>query len=69
MKKISQYNWNWWFILTVLLLLTGMCCAAMYDELPENQKPGVKLYMDISAIVGLVSLLPCLYIGLKPTEH
>jgi NhaP-type Na+/H+ or K+/H+ antiporter len=68
MKKISQYNWNWWFMLTVLLLVTVMQCALIYNELPENEKPGVKMYINIAGIIGLVSLLPCLYIGLKPTE-
>jgi len=59
MKNISEYNWNWWFILT---LLTGVIGVTL-QLAPQN-----KIQLLISnwmLMMFIISILPCLYIGLK----
>jgi hypothetical protein len=62
MKKISQYNWSWWFVSSLLVILIGMMIAMV------TQKESEMIVANGIMIVGLVSMLPCLYIGCKPTE-
>jgi len=63
MKKISQYNWNWWFASSSLVILIGMMIGMVAQKESElNIASG-------TMIVGLVSLIPCLYIGCKPSEN
>jgi uncharacterized membrane protein YhaH (DUF805 family) len=61
--KMSQYNWNWWFMLTLLVTLIG----AMVGMVAKNQSE--VLVSNIFMIVGLISFIPCLYIGNKPTKN
>jgi ABC-type proline/glycine betaine transport system permease subunit len=60
--KISQYNWNWWFVSTLLVILVGLMIGmvAIKDE--------DKNLSTIILIVGMISMIPCLYIGCKPTK-
>ena len=62
MKKISQYNWSWWFAFSSLVIIIGMMMAMV------AQKESELNYASGTMIVGLVSLIPCLYIGCKPSE-
>ncbi len=61
--KISQYNWNWWFVLTIIILTIGLMIGMVAKTTNE------KIIADVIMVVGLVSLLPCLYIGCKPIEN
>ncbi len=61
--KISQYNWNWWFVLSLLTILIG----TMIGMVAKTQKD--EMVSTIILIVGSVSILPCLYIGCKPSEN
>jgi len=63
MKKISQYNWNWWFASSSLVILIGMMIGMV------AQKESELAVASGIMIVGLVSLIPCLYIGCKPSEN
>ena len=60
--KISNYNWNWWFVLTLITIFIGMfiTMVAKHDE--------EFLLSNILMSVGFISLIPCLYIGFKPAE-
>ncbi len=60
--KISQYNWNCWFILTSLVILIGMMIAMVANT--EHDKNVSCIIM----ILGIVSIIPCLYIGCKPRK-
>ena len=61
--KISQYNWGFWFISTLLLILIGLMIAMV------SQKESELMVSNIILIVGMLSMIPCLYIGCKPTEN
>lgn len=58
--KNSQYNWNWWFILSILFLLISMVFSAALHG---------GSFTNITLIVAALNLLICLYVGLKPEEH
>lgn len=55
--KISQYNWNWWFVVTIIVLAQDMAMAMCGEE----------KYSGWIMLGAIVSLLPCLYIGCKPS--
>jgi hypothetical protein len=61
--KISQYNWSWWFVLSLLVILIGMMITMV------AQKESELAVASGIMIVGLISMIPCLYIGCKPTEN
>ena len=61
--KISQYNWSWWFVLSLLTILIGMMIGMVAKAEKEQ------LVASVIMIVGVVSMLPCLYVGCKPTEN
>jgi len=61
--KISQYNWSWWFVSSLLVILIGMMIAMV------TQKESELVVANSIMIVGLISMIPCLYIGCKPTEN
>jgi apolipoprotein N-acyltransferase len=61
--KISQYNWGWWFVSTLLVILIGMMIAMV------SQKESELMVSNIILIVGMISMVPCLYVGCKPTEN
>ena len=58
--KNSQYNWNWWFVLSILFLLISMVFSAALHG---------GSFTNITLIVAAVNLIICLYVGLKPEEH
>jgi uncharacterized membrane protein YhaH (DUF805 family) len=60
--KISQYNWSWWFVSTLLVILIGLMIGMVTNNESEM------LVANIFMIVGLISFVPCLYIGCKPTK-
>jgi uncharacterized membrane protein YfcA len=60
--KISYYNWCWWFVLTLLTIFIGMFIGMVTNNDSE------RFISNIIIVVGLVSLIPCLYIGMKPVE-
>ena len=60
--KISQYNWSWWFVSTIIVILIGLMVGMV------AQKENEMIVADTIMIVGLISLIPCLYIGCKPSE-
>ena len=61
--KISQYNWSWWFVSSLLVILIGMMIAMV------TQKESELVVANSIMIVGLISMIPCLYIGCKPSEN
>ena len=61
--KISQYNWSWWFVLTIIVLTIGLMVGMVAKTTTET------IVANIIMVVGLVSLIPCLYIGCKPSEN
>jgi len=64
--KISQYNWNWWFVITCIVLAMGISIGFCEIDKPNQQ---VHEFSKWCIIIGTISLLPCLYVGCKPTEH
>jgi hypothetical protein len=61
--KISQYNWSWWFVSSLLVILIGMMIAMVAKSEQEENVSSIFL------VVGLISMIPCLYVGSKPTEN
>jgi len=61
--KISQYNWSWWFVSTIIILTIGLMIGMVAKQ--ENEM----IVANTMMIVGLISLIPCLYVGCKPTEN
>ena len=58
--KNSQYNWNWWFVLSILFLLISMVFSTALHG---------GSFTNITLIVAAVNLIICLYVGLKPEQH
>lgn len=65
--KISQYNWNWWFVLTCISICCTLIASLIVTDVPKEQVDNLNLFIIISSVIELISLLPCLYIGMK--EH
>jgi len=60
---MKQYNWSWWFVLTTIILVSGMLVAMVATTITEIW------YANGILIIGMVSLIPCLYVGMKPTKE
>jgi hypothetical protein len=60
---MSSYNWGWWFVLTTIFLTSGMLVAMVATTITEIW------YANGILIIGMVSLIPCLYVGMKPTKE
>ena len=58
--KNSQYNWNWWFVLSILFLIISMVFSTALHG---------GSFTNITLIVAAVNLLICLYVGLRPEQH
>lgn len=61
--KISQYNWSWWFVSTLIVILIGLVVGMGGKTKTEE------LVANTMMIAGLISLIPCLYVGCKPIEE
>jgi hypothetical protein len=59
---MSQYNWSWWFVLNIIGIVIGMFIAMVAKQ------PNEMLWSNIILGVTMVSLIPCLYIGMKPSK-
>jgi hypothetical protein len=66
--KISQYNWNWWFVLNLLLLMI-IICLSFTSPVTQTDINFKNIFIPIGSIVLTISMLPCLYIGCKPIEN
>jgi len=55
---MSQYNWNWWFVLSVIGLLVGMMGIMV----------GEHIFSTRIVVVSSISSIGCLYVGMKPEE-
>lgn len=55
---MSQYNWNWWFFLSLIGLIMGMV----------GIMGGEYILSTRILVVSSVSSVGCLYIGMKPIE-
>ena len=60
--KMCQYKWNWWFVLSIIVVLIGLMVGMV------AKKGNEMIVADTIIIVGLISLIPCLYIGCKPCD-
>ena len=61
--KMCQYKWNWWFVLSIIVVLIGLMVGMVAKQGNEM------IVADTIIIVGLISLIPCLYIGCKPCDE
>jgi len=59
--KMSDYTWNWWFVLNIIALLIGLMVGMIGNQAE------VKI-ADTIIVCSMVSLIPCLYIGMKPEK-
>jgi hypothetical protein len=66
--KISQYDWNWWFVLTCISICCTIIASLIVSTAPKEDVANLELFIIISSVIELISLLPCLYIGMKPQE-
>jgi hypothetical protein len=57
---MSSYNWSWWFVLNLVGIAIGMLLAMVAKD--TNDIWLSNLVMCITTL----SLIPCLYIGMKP---
>jgi hypothetical protein len=64
--KITQYNWNWWFVLSALAFVTLIFVTGMLDEATYNAHTGIITTLWILCVINMI---PCLYIGLKEESH
>jgi hypothetical protein len=60
--KMSDYNWNWWFVLNIIALTIGLMVGMIAKNVNE--------VMVSNIILGcaMVSFIPCMYIGCKPSK-
>ena len=57
---MSQYNWSWWFVLNIIVLTVGFFVAMVAKNSSEIW------YAEAILTGGMISFVPCLYIGMKP---
>jgi len=60
---MSQYNWSWWFVITLLTMTIGMLVAMTATN--TNQM----WIANVVCAIGLINFFPCLYIGMKPYDN
>ena len=58
--KMNQYNWSWWFVLTSIILVVGLFIGMVAKTTEQI------ILADIILGVAVVSMVPCLYVGMKP---
>jgi hypothetical protein len=61
--KISQHNWNFWFVSTIIVMMIGFMGATCGKTANEI------MVSNIIMVIGLISFIPCLYFGTKPTDN
>ena len=66
--KISQYNWNWWFVINSITMCCLLVASLVISDLPLEQQKEFMHNITIGMAVLAVSFMPCLYIGLKNSE-
>lgn len=64
--KMSQYNWNWWFVLSAISFIILVDFSGF---LPIKLTQVQNNILATSWIIWVLQFLPCLYIGMKPTEE
>jgi hypothetical protein len=57
---MSQYNWNWWFV-SSLILMACSCVIGMTEVYPKTA--------TVMIIISVLNLIPCMYIGCKPKDN
>ena len=62
MKRMSDYNWNWWFVLNLIGIVIGMLIAMTAKTTDQMWLANVVL------VITSLSFIICLYIGMKPEE-
>jgi hypothetical protein len=67
--KLSQRSWNWWFVLSILLLFAYLLLAMVATESPEAYKLLNSKGMNFALSVWMVQFVLCIYIGLLPVEQ
>ena len=67
--KISQYNWNWWFVINSLLVVVAMIMTLAAGDCKTQAETDYTY--NVAAILWIVitiSMIPCLYIGMRQSE-
>ena len=63
--KMTQYNWNWWFVLSTIGFIVLVDLSGFLPiQLPKN----VEMYITISWFLWIIQFLVCMYKGLKPSD-
>ena len=62
--KMSQYNWNWWFVISCIILCSGLFMSFTITS-ADDKNSYITL---ILLLIGSISIIPCLYIGMKPEK-
>jgi hypothetical protein len=68
--KISQHNWNWWFVINciiffVIIMIGGMLPISKVERALHN----LDTICTILSAIFVLSIIPCLYIGTKSSEY
>jgi len=59
---MSQYNWNWWFVLSVFWVLIHLMLAMM----DESKQIVTHWFFVFGMVLSMLNLLFCVYIGNHP---
>jgi hypothetical protein len=59
--KMSDYTWNWWFVLNTIALIIGLMVGMVGNE-------GEMGIAEAICLCTMISFVPCLYIGMKPEK-
>lgn len=54
LKNISQYNWNWWFVISIFLLFSTLFTATVINGNP---------IATVAIVITSINMLGCLYTG------
>lgn len=57
---MTQYNWNWWFILSIIWLISLLLVAMIGHPIVGTT------FFGFAMAVCCINVLGCLYIGCKP---
>jgi len=65
---MKQYNWSWWFVLSIIWLLS-MFLISMVATPQELKQLGKNWLFVVGYIICILNLLACVYIGGMPSDE
>lgn len=66
---MKQHNWEFWFFSNLILLLIVMVSGMCIGEAAIEDRVMFKNIISYGSFILFFSLIPCLYVGSKPSKN